>query len=126
LIAAIPHRPLQPAMLWAPLVPEFHCASFALSRIAQIAGRPSGVTIASHPASFALPRIAGRRPLAYRKVAGVEAARHLLREPSIHETDPQLRAPRQDSYPVDPRERADRILDRAAVAIATIVAIHLF
>ncbi len=44
-------------------------------------------------ASDALLRIAGHRRLAYWQVAGVDHAQHLLSEATIHETDPQLRAP---------------------------------
>jgi error-prone DNA polymerase len=44
-------------------------------------------------ASNALVGIAGHRRLAYWQVAGVDTARHLLSDATIHETDPQLRAP---------------------------------
>jgi error-prone DNA polymerase len=44
-------------------------------------------------ASDALSRIAGHRRLAYWQVAGVDTARHLLSDATIHETDPQLSAP---------------------------------
>jgi len=44
-------------------------------------------------ASDALVGIAGHRRLAYWQVAGVETAQHLLSDATIHETDPQLRAP---------------------------------
>ncbi|MEK7435991.1 MAG: error-prone DNA polymerase [Pseudomonadota bacterium] len=44
-------------------------------------------------ASGALEPIAGHRRLAYWQVAGVDTARHLLCEATIHETAPQLHAP---------------------------------
>jgi error-prone DNA polymerase len=44
-------------------------------------------------ASNALVRIAGHRRLAYWQVAGVDTARHLLSDATIHETAPQLAAP---------------------------------
>jgi error-prone DNA polymerase len=44
-------------------------------------------------AANALERIAGHRRRAYWQVAGVDSARHLLSQATIHETTPQLSAP---------------------------------